>query len=86
MENAHEIDAILVVECEDEYRIIGPVVSFGEAEESANNYEETAGPGDDDTIPPDNFVIWKRNRDGRYAIRIEGSCDKTGWRFKEASL
>ena len=63
---------ILVVECDGLcYQVIGSVINVNEAVELARDYENNAGPEDDDTIPPDRFVLMRRNANGRYAIREE---------------
>ena len=62
---------ILVVECDQLYQIIGEVSSYDEALELARNYKRVAeaqwqSPEPEDTIPPEGFVVWRRNENGRY--------------------
>lgn len=52
------------------YQILGAVWSLEEAWELASNYEEHAGPENPDAqVPPNNYVIIRRNANGWYTKR-----------------
>ena len=64
---------ILAVECDQGYQIIGEVSASDEGLELAREYFKTATAQwattePEDTIPPERFVIHRRNENGRYCI------------------
>ena len=63
-----EYPAILIVRCEDGFQIVANVATEDEALELAREYLASAGPEDEDTIPPDEFELHSRNANGRFAI------------------
>lgn len=67
--------AILVVECQDMYQIVGEAANADEALELARDYEAHVDPEDGDSIPPEYFVLIERNQSGRYCKR---TAIKTG--------
>lgn len=61
---------ILTVECDDLHMILGSVASREEAMEIARVYECYASPDNPSTpVPPDTFVIMRRNSYGFYTVR-----------------
>ena len=62
---------ILIVEDGNElYQILGSVWSLQEARELASNYEQHADPENPNfSLPPNNYVIIRRNADGFYTKR-----------------
>jgi hypothetical protein len=62
---------ILVVEDGNElYQILGQIWSLDEARELASEYEEHANPDNPDTtVPPTEYVIIRRNHNGKYTRR-----------------